>query len=224
MGAILPVNRSRLVYCRRVFRSLKASVLLILLSALGLAALPVLPQTEKASAELNPAEVETAGTLLGENSPELQAPPDKVRPTSGRRAAGTVTLTVPKLGLEGITVPTGSSQAELDREGIIHLEGTGVPWQEGSNTFIVGHALGFLYTEVPYVFYELEKMEPGDEIIAKAPNGEEYVFRVYDRMTVRPADYWVTYPEDGRTIISLQTCTPAPSFKNRLVVRGELVS
>ena len=207
-----------------MFRSLKVSVLLITLSALALAALPVLPKTEAASAELNPAEVETAGTLLGENSPELQAPPDEARPISGTKAAGTVTLTVPKLGLEGITVPTGSSQAELDREGIIHLEGTGVPWQEGSNTFIVGHALGFLYTKVPYAFYELEKMEPGDEIIAKAPNGEEYVFRVYDRMTVRPADYWVTYPEDGRTIISLQTCTPAPSFKNRLVVRGELVS
>jgi sortase A len=224
MSAILPVNGSRLVYCRRVFRSLKVSVLLILLSALALAALPVLPKTETASAELNPAEVETAGTLLGENSPELQAPPDNVRPTSGRRAGGTVTLTVPKLGLEDVAVPTGSSQAELDREGIIHLEGTGVPWQEGSNTFIVGHALGFLYTRVPYAFYELEKMEPGDEIIAEAPNGEEYVFRVYDRMTVRPADYWVTYPEDGRTIISLQTCTPAPSFKYRLVVRGELVS
>jgi sortase A len=34
----------------------------------------------------------------------------------------------------------------------------------------------------------------------------------------------VTYPEDGRTIISLQTCTPAPTFEKRLVVRGELVS
>ncbi|MCA1849328.1 MAG: sortase, partial [Actinobacteria bacterium] len=151
------------------------AVLLILLSALALSALPVLPETETASAELNPAEVETAGTLLGENSPELQAPPDEVRPISGRSAAGTVTLTVPKLGLKDVAVPTGSSQEELDREGIIHLEGTGVPWQEGSNTFIVGHALGFMYTRVPYVFYELEKMEPGDEIIAEAPNGEEYV-------------------------------------------------
>jgi sortase A len=207
-----------------MFRSLKVSVLLIMLSALALAALPVLPRTETASAELNPAEVETAGTLLGENSPELQAPPDEVRPISGRRAAGTVTLTVPKLGLKDVAVPTGSSQGELDREGIMHLEGTGVPWQEGSNTFIVGHALGFLYTRVPYAFYELEKLEPGDEIIAEDPNGEEYVFRVYDRMTVRPADYWVTYPEDDRTIISLQTCTPTPSFENRLVVRGELVS
>ena len=207
-----------------MFRSLKVSVLLISLAALGLAALPVLPHTETASTELSPAEVENAGTLLGENSPELQAPPENAQPTDGRGAAGTVTLTVPKLGLKDIAVPTGASQTELDREGIMHLEGTGVPWQEDSNTFIVGHALGFLYTRVPYAFYELDKMEPGDEIIAKAPTGEEYVFRVYDHMTVRPADYWVTYPEDGRTIISLQTCTPAPSFENRLVVRGELVS
>jgi sortase A len=207
-----------------MFRSLKASVLLIALSALGLAALPVLPLTETASAELNPAEVENAGTLLGENSPELQAPAEQVRPTGGDGGAGTVTLTVPKLGLEDVAVATGASQKELDREGIIHLQGTGVPWQEGSNTFIVGHALGFMYTRVPYVFYELEKLEPGDEIIAEDPNGQEYVFRVYDRMTVRPADYWVTYPEDGRTIISLQTCIPAPTFEKRLVVRGELVS
>jgi sortase A len=208
-----------------VFRSLRLSILLVSLGAFTLAALPVLPRTETASAELNPAEVETAGTLLGENSPELQAPPKRARLTGGGgAAAGTVTLTVPKLGLEGVAVPTGSSQTELDREGIIHLEGTGVPWQEGSNTFIVGHALGFLHTRVPYVFYELDKMEPGDEIIAEGPTGEEYVFRVYDRMTVRPTDYWVTYPEDGRTIISLQTCIPAPTFEKRLVVRGELVS
>jgi sortase A len=224
MGAILPVNGSRLVYCRGMFRSLKVSLLLITLSALGLAALPVLPRTETASAELNPTEVETAGTLLGENSPDLRTPPEKVQVSGGKAGTGTVTITVPKLGLKDIAVPTGSSQNELDREGIMHLEGTGVPWQEGSNTFIVGHYLGFMYTRVPYAFYDLEKMEPGDEIIAEGPNGEEYVFRVYDRMTVRPADYWVTYPEDGRTIISLQTCTPAPSFKNRLVVRGELVS
>jgi sortase A len=127
------------------------------------------------------------------------------------------------LGLKDISIGDSPDQAYLDREGIMHLAGTGVPWQEGSNTFIVGHALGFMWTRVPYVFYELDKMEPGDEIIVEDPRGEEYVFRVYDRMTVQPTDYWVTYPEDGRTIISLQTCTPTPTFENRLVVRGELV-
>jgi sortase A len=199
------------------------SILLTALGALGLAALPVLPLTETASAELHPSEVENAGTLLGENSPELRAPPEDARPTDGKGAAGTMTLTVPRLDLKDVAVPTGSTQEELDREGILHLEGTGVPWQEDSNTFIVGHALGFMWTRVPYVFYELKKLKPGDEIIVEDPAGEEYVFQVYDRMTVRPADYWVTYPEEGRTIISLQTCVPVPTFENRLVVRGELV-
>ena len=207
-----------------VFRSLHVSLLLITLAVLGLAVLPVLPRTETASTGLRLAEVENTGTLLGENSPELRTPPERARPTDGRGVAGTVRLTVPRLGLKDIAVPTGSRQTELDRQGIMHLEGTGVPWQEGSNTFIVGHALGFLRTRVPYAFYELEKMRPGDEIIVEDPTGERYVFRVYDRMTVQPTDYWVTYPEDGRTIISLQTCTPVPTFENRLVVRGELVS
>ena len=216
-----------------MFRSLKASILLILLAVLGLATLPVLPQTETASAELRPATVENAGTLLrensgsgtllGEGSQRLQAPPNAA-PSSGGTKGATMTLTVPKLGLKDVTVTTGSTQAELDREGILHLAGTGLPWQAGSNTFIVGHVLGYMWTRVPYAFYELDKMEPGDEIIVKDPKGKEYVFRVYDRMTVRPTDYWVTYPEEGRTIISLQTCTPIPTFENRLVVRGELVS
>ena len=207
-----------------MFRSFGLSIVLVSLGALGLAALPVLPQTQTASAELRPVQMKNTGTLLGENTSGLQAPPEAARPTGGRGAAGTMTLTVPKLDLKDVAVPTGSTQDELDREGIIHLEGTGVPWQEGSNTFIVGHALGFMWTRVPYVFYELDKMEPGDEIIVEDPTGEEYVFQVYDRMTVRPADYWVTYPEDGRTIISLQTCTPTPTFENRLVVRGQLIS
>ena len=207
-----------------MFRNLRLSILLIALGALGLATLPVLPSTETASTELHPAEIKTAGTLLGENSPGLRAPPKDARPSGGREATGTMTLTVPRLGLKDVAVTTGSSQADLDREGIIHLKGTGVPWQEGSNTFIVGHVLGYMWTRVPYAFYDLDKMKPGDEIIVKDPTGKEYLFRVYDRMTVRPADYWVTYPEPGKTIISLQTCVPIPTFQNRLVVRGELVS
>jgi sortase A len=137
----------------------------------------------------------------------------------------TMLLSVPKLGLKDVPVPTGDSQVELDRQGIIHLEGTGVPWQKGSNTFVVGHALGFMQTEIPYVFYKLDELESGDEILVKDTEGKEYRFRVFDRMTVRPEDFWVTYPaRDRKTIISLQTCTPIPTFENRLIVQGELVS
>jgi len=98
-----------------------------------------------------------------------------------------------------------------------------LPWKKGSNTVIVGHALGYLWTKTTYVFYELDQLEPGDEILIKDQKDEEYPFRVYDRSTVRPEDFWITYPVPDKTVISLQTCTPIPTFEDRLIVRGELV-
>ena len=208
-----------------MFKSFKISLLLVSLALLGLAALPAYPSTETASLDLRPTEVENARTLLGEN-------PNGERANPGRRASaqdgagsnGQITVSIPKLGLEDIAVPSADSQVALDREGIIHLENTGMPWQENSNTVVVGHALGYMRTKVPYVFYELDKMEPGDEIIVKNLAGEEFTFKVYDLLTVRPEDYWVTYPVPSKTVISLQTCTPIPAFDKRLIVRGELVS
>jgi sortase A len=128
------------------------------------------------------------------------------------------------LGLKGVAVPTGSGQAKLDREGILRLRGSGLPWREGSNTFIVGHALGFPQTKVPYAFYQLRELVPGDKIFFEVADGRRYTFRMYDRLTVKPDDFWVTYPVEGKTTVSLQTCTPIPTFENRLIVRGELVS
>jgi sortase A len=208
-----------------MFRTLWGSVTAILLAALAMTALPVLPVEETASAELRPTAVEKTATLLGENGAPLRNPGDAPRKRAQSGDPSAITITIPKLDLEDVAVPTGSTQKELDDEGIIRMAGSGVPWQEGSNTFIVGHALGFMQTRVPYVFYELDEMVPGDEIIITDPTGREYTFRVFDKMTVRPEDYWVTYPSnDGETIVSLQTCTPIPTFENRLVVQGELVS
>ena len=48
--------------------------------------------------------------------------------------------------------------------------------------------------------------------------------KVYDYMTVKPEDFWVTYPVSNKTVLSLQTCTPIPTFENRLIVRAELVA
>ena len=59
---------------------------------------------------------------------------------------------------------------------------------------------------------------------AVVATGRRYTFRVYDLLTVEPDDFWVTYPVAGMTVVSLQSCTPIPTFENRLVVRGELVS
>jgi sortase A len=214
-----------LVYCQGVIGIPKVSLLLFpLLVLVGLLVLPIVPETQTASVELRTAEVENAGTLLGENSPELDPPPETPKPADQWDVTGVMTLSVPKLGLKDVALPTGSTQAELDREGVLRLRGSGLPWREGSNTFIAGHALGFPRTRVPYAFYELGEMMPGDEILIKSADGRRYAFRVYDRLTVEPDDLWVTYPVEGKTVVSLQTCTPVPSFENRLIVRGELVT
>lgn len=208
-----------------MFKNLKLSVLLVALALLGLAALPAYPRTETASVKLKSAEIENTRKLLGE-SPVGQRPDPASQASNGGGAADdgrTMKISVPKLGLEDVPVPTGDSQVELDREGIIRLQETGSPWEEGSNTVVVGHALGYLWTRTTYVFYELEKLKPGDDIIVTDQADEEYTFRVYDRITVNPEDYWVTDPIPGKTIISLQTCTPIPTFEDRLIIRGELV-
>jgi hypothetical protein len=41
---------------------------------------------------------------------------------------------------------------------------------------------------------------------------------------VRPEDFWVTHPVSYKTIISLPSYTPVPTFENHLIIHGELES
>jgi sortase A len=207
-----------------VFGGRKAAFFVVCLAALCLLSLPVWPEGETSSVELRTQEVVNTGALLGEGTggaettpADAQAPPDSPTPKNMK-------LTVPKLGLEDVAVPTGFRQEELDREGLLRMKESGLPWEEGSNTFIAGHALGFPWTRVPRAFHDLGTLAPGDMVFLESADGRRYAFEVYDRMTVEPDDTWVTYPVEGKTVVSLQTCVPIPTFENRLIVRGELVS
>ncbi|MGB3682465.1 MAG: class E sortase [Rubrobacteraceae bacterium] len=197
-------------------------ILLASLTALGVLALPASFAPEPPKDVSTSLEVENTRALLGEETPAENGKQEG-RAVSATRATGAMKLSVPRLGITDLRVPDGSTQEKLDREGIMRLRDSGSPGAKGSNTFIVGHALGYPSTRVRFVFRYLEKLRPGDEItLTKA--GERYTFRVYDLLTVRPEDYWVTYPVTGKTIVSLQSCVPYPTFENRIVVRGELVS
>ena len=207
-----------------MFRSFRAWVLLASLTTLGVLALQSAPGTEppiRAGADARPIQTENARALLGKE-PDARNNSKEVAEATARET-GAVRLSVPRLGISGLRVPTGETQAELNREGILRLGEGGLPNTKGSNTFIVGHALGYPSTRVRFVFRHLEKMKPGDEITLGV-GGRRYTFKVYDLLTVRPSDYWTTYPIAGKTVISLQSCTPYPTFENRIVVRGELVS
>jgi sortase A len=134
----------------------------------------------------------------------------------------TLYLTIPRIGLNDVKVYDSLSEDKLD-ESIVHVPGTGFPWQDGVNTYIAGHRLGYLGTGSWLVFYRLNELGKGDQVTLKDANGKEYAYRVTEQMVVGPEDVQVTNPVPGKRLISLQTCT-LPSFSDRLIVRGELAS
>ncbi|MBA2712266.1 MAG: sortase, partial [Rubrobacteraceae bacterium] len=52
--------------------------------------------------------------------------------------------------------------------------------------------------------------------------GTKYEYRVTEQMVVDPDNVGVMEPTEGKSLVSLQTCT-LPDYKQRLIVQGELV-
>jgi sortase A len=46
---------------------------------------------------------------------------------------------------------------------------------------------------------------------------------VIESFEVAPFDRWVTGRVRGRDLLTLQTCTPIPTFEKRLIVRAERI-
>jgi hypothetical protein len=95
-------------------------------------------------------------------------------------------LSIPRLRMKEVTIGDSSEQAHLDREGIMHLSGTGFPYQRGSNTYIVGHAGDYDTSRVPNPFRNLKELRAGDLIALRDATGKTYNYRIYDRFVVAP--------------------------------------
>ncbi|MDP9486637.1 MAG: sortase [Actinomycetota bacterium] len=120
----------------------------------------------------------------------------------------TMSLTVPALGISGVPVIDENSEAALTA-GTMHLPGTGFPWQEGANTYIAGHRVGYAGTPSDRIFYDLPSISMGDEVTLTDANGETYNYAVSEIFAVTPFDTWVTGPT-GTDTVSLQVCTETP--------------
>jgi len=133
----------------------------------------------------------------------------------------TMYLTIPKLGLEEIPVFDSVSEEKL-RDGTVHIPATGYPWQEGANVFIAGHRVGYENTLSYYVFFRLDELEQGDEILLEDSAGGRYLYRVNKQVVVGPDSVDVMNPVEGKSLVTLQTCT-LPDYEERLIVQGKLV-
>jgi sortase A len=137
----------------------------------------------------------------------------------------TLKLTVPEMErVRNVPVYDGPANDEAAlHDGALHLKGTGFPWQTGANVYIAGHRLGFPGTKSYLVFWDLDKLENGDEVILTDANGTRYTYEVFKEFVVNPSDMHVTQPVAGQNIVTLQTCT-LPDYSQRLIVQAELTS
>jgi len=98
-------------------------------------------------------------------------------------------------------------------------EGNSRPGERG-NTVIFGHR--WLYKPpIKNTFFNLDKSELGDKFTITW-DGETYTYEVSDIKIINPKDIWIMNQTDNPQV-TLITCTPLFSVKQRLVVVGELI-
>lgn len=159
----------------------------------------------------------------GFNVPEVQTSQQSGQ--TGGPQDKTLKVTIPAMSrIENDTVPdaVGDDEEALKQSAAIHLRGTGFPWQQGANTYLAGHRLGYPSTDSFLAFWDLNKLENGDKVFVEDAGGTEYTYRVYKSFVTGPSDLSVTEPVAGKSVLTLQTCT-LPDYSQRLIVRTELV-
>ena len=133
-------------------------------------------------------------------------------------------LTIKALGIRNAPVIDSTSRWALDN-GVVHMPGTSFPWSgtPQRNVYLVGHRLGYQGTGSRLIFYRLNKLAEGDEVVLRERDGKKYRYRVTEKFIVDPGEDWVTGQVVGRDMVTLQTCTPIPAFDKRLIVRADRI-
>ena len=115
---------------------------------------------------------------------------------------------------EGWAVVEGVRVGDL-KNGAGHMPHTPMPGMPG-NSVISGHR-----TTYGAPFHDVDTLNPGDRIEVETAVGVN-TYEVRELIIVRPTELWVTEPRDGAWL-TLTTCHPKFSSRQRLIVLAELV-
>lgn len=150
-----------------------------------------------------------------------EAAPVAIKPGIGEAFAR---IYVPAIGVgmgDPKAVVEGVATDDL-KKGPGHLPGTALPGEVG-NLVISGHR-----TTYGAPFNKLDQVDPGDEIIIETATSY-FTYTMTSREIVKPSQYEVTFPvpherdaKPVKKLITLTTCNPKYSAKQRLIVYGEL--
>lgn len=124
-------------------------------------------------------------------------------------------LDIPSLGIEDLVLYEGVDTETL-KKGPGHMGSTPLPGQPG-NAVISGHR-----TTYGRPFFDFDLLEAGDRVEVESSSGT-HVYEVRELLVVAPTDVWVTDPRPGGWL-TMTTCNPKFSAKERLVVFAEMVA
>lgn len=126
-------------------------------------------------------------------------------------------IKIPKLSIS-VNILQGTSQQTL-LYGAGHVTGSARIGAKG-NVVIAGHRV----TYVMHPFRHLDKMEPGDTVILK-DDLHTYIYQTLETFIIDGAETWVMEKvEDVPYCLTLITCHPVGSAKQRLILRAALVT
>ncbi|MFT7501212.1 MAG: sortase A [Gammaproteobacteria bacterium] len=125
-------------------------------------------------------------------------------------------LEIARIGRNDIVV-AGVRTNDLKR-GPGHFPDTPLPGQLG-NSAIAGHR-----TTYGSPFFDVDDLQPGDEIIATTLNGR-FTYRVTGQRVVASNEYWVVATTDPtKATLTLISCDPKYTAQKRIVIFSELVA
>ena len=144
-------------------------------------------------------------------------------------------LMIPKLNVEvpvifGAKNDVNSMNIAMDN-GVANFSVPGASAKPGEigNFVVSGHSAGNIYQQSNYkfIFSGLTRMKQGD-LVYMDYNGTRYTYKVTGTKTVKPTDVAslrkITKDNDGKPMITLITCVPLGTSRERLLVYGEQIS
>ena len=199
-GSTLPVSTlpaSTLPGSTLPASTVPASTLLV--STLPASTLPTVPSTTKYGREL------------------VTRKTSKQVPLRNGEAVGQ--LVIPRISVNKAIVQ--GTSVEALKKGPGHYKTTPFPGEEG-NSAIACHR-----TTYGGPCFRLDELKPGDPIFVARKdakgNAQWFRYNVYNKVKVKPSSNEVLLPQGDRNTLTLTTCDPQYSAKQRLVVHAELV-
>jgi sortase A len=157
-----------------------------------------------------------SGRLQNQLEARIEKPEIKKAYQAGTIEVGDPLTRIKIPALDVSTVVVEGTSASALRAGAGHYPNTPLPGEEG-NVAIAGHR-----TTYGKPFADIDRLKVGDEILLETPIGK-HTYRVSHKPFVVPNTEWSVISQSPGHELTLTSCHPKGSAKQRIVVKAEKI-